>query len=73
MSNCNIVLNQEQIKSKVFFPSPGYFGFLKLLVLETHATDTAEKTEGSAISNWIDQKVSSELLDYFSLWLSIYI
>lgn len=51
MSNCNIALNQEQTKSKVFFSSPGCFGFLKLPVLETHATDTAEKTEGSAVSN----------------------
>lgn len=51
MSNCNIALNQEQIKSKVFFSSPGCFDFLKLPVLETHATDTAEKTEGSAVSN----------------------
>lgn len=53
MSNCNETLNQEQIKSKVFFSSVACFGFLKLPVLETHAIDTAEKTEGSAVSSYI--------------------
>lgn len=49
MSKCNIPLNQEQIKSKIFFLP--LVVFLKLPVLESHAIDTAEKTEGSAVGN----------------------
>lgn len=58
MSSYNIALNQNQRKCKVFFSSPGCFGSLKLPVLETYATDTAEK----------NTKISCKQLDRSESW-----